>query len=236
MNGSYYPPYDPDEVDESAIALQVIGGPLHLGDALDADVDDPDMFGLDSFTASAVVSAVGRASIQDANGIFHFMVFGLQGQGQVSTLVVEADTLQTAKGFIAKEVRNLELMRHLLRLKNEYLADANAATYHCDLSGFGLGQWTMFAYREPGQFNLYEGSFGFFNPIYNQGLPYIDFTLCPAGQDSSEARSWLRAVRIGHNESLLLGNVIDLSRSNSGLRLWRRNRPDQDQQKKKGRR
>lgn len=235
MNGSYYPPFDRDGIDESAIGLQAIGGPLHVGDALDADVDDPDMFGLDSFTASAVVSAVGRASIQDANGIFHFMVFGLQGQGQVNTLIVEADTLQSAKGFIAKEVRNLELMRHLLRLKNEYLADADAVTYPCDLSSFGMGQWTMFAYREPGQFTLYEGRFDFFNPIYNQGLPYIDFTLCPAGQDGSEARSWLRAVRIGHNESLLLGNVIDLSRSNSGLRLWRRSNPDQDQ-KKKGRR
>ncbi|MEI6043365.1 MAG: hypothetical protein WCS37_03125 [Chloroflexota bacterium] len=232
MSGSYFPPYDRDGIDEAAIALQAIGGPIHVGDGLDADVDDPEMFGLDSFTASAVVSAVGRASIQDANGIFHFMVFGLQGQGQVSTLVVEADTLQNARGFIAKEVRNLELMRHLLRQKDAYLADTSAETYPCDLSAFGLGHWTIFAYRDPGQFALYEGSFGFFNAQYNQALSYIDFTLCPTGQEGSEARSWLRAVRIGHNETLLLGNVIDLARSHSGLRLWRR-KPDQD---KKGRR
>lgn len=222
--GGYFPPYDPDGIDEAEIALQAIGGPLQVGDALDADVDDPDMFGLDSFTASAIVSAVARASIQDANGVFHFMMFGLQGQGQVSTLIVEADTLQNARGFIAKEVRDLELMRHLLRLKDAYLADQYASTYPCDLSAFGLGQWTMFAYREPGQFNVYQGNFNFFNAVYGQPLSYVDFTLCPAGEENSEARSWLRAVRIGHNEALLLGNVIDLSRSNNGLRIWRRNK------------
>lgn len=231
MSGGYFPPYDPDGIDEAAIAIQALGGPLHVGDGLDADVDDPEMFGLDSFTASAVISGVGRASIQDASGVFHFMVFGLQGQGQVSMLVVEADTLQNAKGYIAKELRNLELLRYLLRCKNEYLADPNADTYPCDLSGFGLGQWTMFAYRDPGQFTLYEGGFGFFNAIYQQPLPYIDFSLCPAGQESSEARTWMRAIRIGHNETLLLGNVIDLSRSHHGLRLWRR-KSDQDKDKK----
>jgi hypothetical protein len=234
MSGPFYPPaFDPDNIDEAAIAIQALGGPLHVGDALDADVDDPDMFGLDSFTASAVVNAVARASIQDANGVFHFMVFGLQGQGQVNTLMVEADTLQTARAFIAKEVRNYQLINHLLRLKDEYLADPEAQEWPCDLSGFGMGQWTMFAYREPGWFSLYEGQFGFFNPIYNQALPYIDFTLCPAGEFSGETRTWMRAVRVGHNETLLMGNIIDLSRSNHGLRLWRRNR-DQDQ--KKGRR
>ncbi len=235
MSGPFYPPlYDPDGIDEAEIALQAIGGALHVGDGLDADVDDPDMFGLDSFTASAVVSAVARASIQDAGGVFHFMAFGLEGQGQVSNLIVEADTLQNARAFIAKQVRNLELMRHLLRQKDAYLADQYAQTYPCDLSAFGLGQWTMFAYRAPGVFTTYEGNFGFFNPIYGQGLPYIDFTLCPAGEEGGTARSWLRAMRVGHNEALLLGNVVDLSHSNHGLRLWRR-KPD-DNDKNKGRR
>jgi len=229
------PFYDPDGIDEAMIALQAIGGPLHLSDALDADVDDPDMFGLDSFTASAVVSGVARAAIQDASGVFQFMMFGLQGQGQVNMLVVEADTLQHARGFIAKEVRNPELMRYLLHQKDAYLADHSAESYPCDLSAFGLGQWNMFAYRDPGQFMLYEGAFGFVNALYNQPLPYADFTLCPLGQESSEARSWLRAIRVGHNEALLLGNVIDLARSHNGLRLWRRTRPDADQ-KGKGRR
>jgi hypothetical protein len=161
--GNPYPNYnnygsytDRDGVNEAAIAIQILGGPVRLGDSVEADVNDPVFFNMSSFSANAVVTAVADAAISDASGDFTFLLFGLMGD--LDYLVVEADTVQYARAFIAREVKDWDLSQYLLQQKEAYLADSAATEWPCDLSKWGLGDWTMFAYRSPGRLLLRDGS------------------------------------------------------------------------------
>lgn|GEM_PF-776402 len=236
--GNPYPNYnnygsytDRDGVNEAAIAIQILGGPVRLGDSVEADVNDPVFFKMDSFSANAVVTAVADAAINDASGDFTFLIYGLTGD--LDYLVVEADTAQYARAFIAREVKDWDLIKHLLQQKDAYLADSAATEWPCDLNQWGLGDWTMFAYRSPGRLLLRDGSLNFVNARPGYPMEYWDFTLCPAGEEGPNARSWLRYIQTGHNQALLRGDLLDLSRSSQlPLRIWRKT--DDQPKKKKG--
>ncbi|NWJ45653.1 MAG: hypothetical protein HXX08_07220 [Chloroflexi bacterium] len=226
--GSYT---DRDGVNEAALALQLLGGTIRLNDSIEADVMDPVFFGMNDFTANGVVKAVSDLAIADNSGDFSFLMFGTQGD--FDYLVVEADTIQYARAFIAREVKNWDMLQYLLAQKEAYLADSEASIYPCDLSRWGLGDWSMFAYRAPGRLLLRDGSFGFVSARPNYPLEYLDFTLCPAGEEGPQAQHWMRLIQVGHNQALLQGDVLDISQSSqSPVRIWRQ--AQEPPKKKKG--
>jgi hypothetical protein len=221
--GSYT---DRDGVNEAALAMQVLGGPVRVDDSIEADIIDPFVFEMDSFTANAVVTAVADAAITDTNGDFSFLLFGTRGS--FDFLVVEADTIQYARAFVARELKDWSLLQYLLKQKDAYLADPDATVYPCDLNQWGMGEWSMFAYRQPGRLLLRDGQFGFFNARANYPLEYIDFTLCPAGEEGPHASHWIRYMQVGHNQALIRGDVLDMSatgtanQSSLPVRVWRK--------------
>jgi hypothetical protein len=221
---------DKDGVNEAAIAIEALGGPVKLGDTIEADVMDPLIFQINTFTANGVINGLADLVISDAGGDFSFLMFSLMGD--MDYAVVEADTLQYARAFVARELKDWNLMQYLLAQKEAYLADSEATNFPCDLNQWGLGEWSMFAYRAPGRLLLRDGSFKFFNARAGYPVEYWDFTLCPAGQEGPDATSWIRYLQVGHNQVVLQGDVLDLTRSTqSPLRVWRKT---EDKPKKKG--
>lgn len=217
-NGQYY---DRDGINESAVAIQAMGGVVRLGDVVDADIADPATFNASSFTVGGAVVASADIVIADQSGDFSFVFYALNGTA--STLTVEATRSQYAVAYVANEIRDIALIRHLTEQKNNYLADDDADVWPVDLGEYNLGRWTMFAYRAPGRIILREGQMPFPIPP-GQPYPYNDYTLHD-GEDLESATSWLRIMAIGPHTILLRGDVIDLSRGqSSGLRVWRRGR------------
>ena len=217
-NGQFY---DRDGINESAVAIQAMGGVVRLGDTIDADIAEPATFNAASFTVGGAVVASADVVIADQSGDFSFVFYALNGTA--ATLTVEATRSEYAIAYVANELRNLALVRHLTQQKNEYLADPDADVWSVDLADFDLGKWTMFAYRAPGRIILREGQMPFPIPP-GQPYPYSDYTLHD-GDDMEAATSWLRVMEVGPHTILLRGDVIDLSRGqSSGLRVWRRGR------------
>jgi hypothetical protein len=201
-------PDDPDQVDEAGHVVSAVGGQVRPGDAVTVHIHDPEPWGLTSFDLDLSVTAVSRAEIRDATGLFTFMVYWMSPGQEADLLMVEGDVLALAEVFVGTRLTNADLSQAVQWCRDQYKADPRDEV-EFDLSELGFGTWTAFSAREGGAIRLDSGTApllpaGAAGP---NGVSYRDFTLY---QGSRQEPHRLRLVEIGAYPYLFKGEVVAL--------------------------